>query len=265
MRLCCLASGSKGNCTFIESNKVKILIDCGLSLKQLKERLETINIDIKDINYIIITHEHSDHIKGLDQLLKNYNIKVYINSSLYSYFEIKEAKYLNKFIVYNNNFVVEDILINPICLSHDSISCNGYTFICNSRKICYLTDLGCFNQSIIDNIKNCSLAIIEANHDEKMLLKNPNYSLLLKRRILSNKGHLSNSTSACLIKELVLSGTKQVILAHLSEENNTPSLAFNTVKNYLESFGIKESINYKIDIAFQNKVGNIYKLKDNDN
>lgn len=261
MKVCCLASGSKGNCTYIESSKTKILLDCGLSLKQLKEKLNLINVNINEISCVVITHEHSDHIKGLNQLLKNYNVKIYINSSLYGYFEIKESKYLQKFIVYNNDFNIEDITIKPICLSHDSISCNGYTFISNSRKICYLTDLGCFNQSIIDVVKESSLAIIESNHDEKMLLNNPNYSLLLKRRILSNKGHLSNLTSASLIKELVLSGTKQVILAHLSEENNTPSLAFNTVKNYLEKYGILESVNYKIDIAFQDKVGNIYNLR----
>ena len=261
MKVCCLASGSKGNCTYIETDNSKILLDCGISFKNLTEKLNLLQVNVKDINYILITHEHSDHIKGLEQLLKNVHPMVYIDSKLFSYFEEKYPKYYSSFHIINNKFTLENIQITPICLSHDSISCTGYAFVCNNRKFCYLTDLGFYNDNIIELIKNSTLAIIEANHDEKLLLKNPNYSLVLKHRILSNKGHLSNTTSAKLIKELVLNGTKQVILAHLSEENNTPELAYNTVKNYLSQFGITEGIHYKIDIAFQNKVGNIYNLK----
>ncbi len=263
MRIITLASGSKGNCTLVETDKLKILIDAGLCLRELENRLRLAGVNPQDINAIFISHEHSDHIKGVASFSKKYGTKIIANINEW---HILEQKLLgvndkNKIYFENNNFKIADLEVDAFSLSHDSNSCYGYSFTNDGNKMSIATDLGFCPKSVIDNLKGSRLLILEANHDVGTLNNNPNYPMYLKKRILSNKGHLNNTASSEVIKQLVGCGLEQVVLAHLSEENNSPSLAFNSVKQELSKSGIIEGTHLFIDVASQTQNGNNFNLK----
>jgi phosphoribosyl 1,2-cyclic phosphodiesterase len=262
MKICCLASGSKGNSTYIETNNSKILIDCGLPIKDEISRLSKINVNPCDINAVFITHEHCDHIKGLSEFTKRSNCLVYAHINEWPFLS-KKTKIDNKLrqTFNDNEFVFKDLTINSTRLSHDSGYCVGYSFKSDNQKVSIVTDLGVIDESVINLLKGSDIIIIESNHDDDMLLNNDKYPAILKRRILSNKGHLSNSMAASAILELSKYGTKQFILAHLSESNNTPDLAYTTIKNYLEKYGVIEGKHIFIDVAYQNEVGTLFNIE----
>ena len=145
-------------------------------------------------------------------------------------------------------------------MPHDSNYCVGYSIVCENRKISIATDLGCVSQKTLENLYNSDIIYFESNHDENLLIKNPKYSASLKKRILSNNGHLSNTACGIAIVSLVKNNVKQIVLSHLSEENNTPNLAYTTVKNILLKNGIIEGEQIYIDVAFQDKIGTIFNL-----
>ena len=263
MRVVNLSSGSKGNCTFVETNKAKILIDDGLSLANLKSKLNEISVNVLEIDAILLTHEHSDHIYGIKTFLKtNKSAKVYIPAfveamGLPSIFAFPPSQ-----VVWftSSTFFIKDCLVNAFVLPHDSRFCVGYSIVCENRKISIATDLGFVSKETLKNLENSDILYLESNHDEKLLIKNPKYTAHLKKRILSNNGHLSNSASAQAICYLVKNGVKQIVLAHLSEENNTPELAYSTVKAILFKNGIIEGEHVCVDVAYQNKIGTIFNL-----
>lgn len=263
MKVVNLSSGSKGNSTYIQTNQAKILIDDGISFANLKSRLEQINVSPLAIDAVLLTHEHSDHIYGIKTFLKkNKQAKVYIpafvqSMGLPSIFEFPPSQ-----VVWfsSSTFFIKDALISAFVLPHDSHFCVGYSVISENRKVSIATDLGYVSNETLANLENSDILFLESNHDEKLLLKNPKYSAHLKKRILSNNGHLSNITSAETICYLVKKGVKQVVLSHLSEENNTPELAYSTVKQILFKNGIIEGEHVFIDVAYQNKIGTIFDL-----
>lgn len=263
MRVITLASGSKGNCTLVETDKLKVLIDAGLGIRELEKRLIGAGVHPRDINAIFITHEHSDHIKGITAFSKKYNTKVIANIKEWNILESKLEGLSDKNKIYfeNNNFKIADLEVDAFSLSHDSASCYGYSFLSGGLKTSIATDLGFCPQSIVEKLKGSKLLILEANHDINLLNNNPNYPIYLKKRILSNKGHLNNIATSEVIKNLVGGQLEQVVLAHLSEENNTPSLAYNTVKGELLKDGIIEGKHLFIDVASQHQIGNNFKLK----
>lgn len=238
MKVKVIASGSKGNCTLIQTDKIKILIDMGIGYQALASELEKINLVPQDINAILITHTHSDHIKGLSQLVKKNNLKVYI-------LEEMEEEILKKISnpnlhLYDNPLLLEDLTINLIRISHD-VEGVGFIIDHNNHSLVYITDTGYINRKYIPLMKNKDLYIIESNHDEEMVMEGP-YPYILKQRVISDKGHLSNHTTAEYLLETVGSNTKKIILAHISEKNNTEELALKTTKELLENNGIYKDI-----------------------
>lgn len=248
MRVCNLSSGSDGNLTYIETLNAKILLDAGLSASEITKRLALLRVTPEEINAILITHEHCDHIKGLDVFASKYHTKVYVhNKGLWALkAKLKKCDKIQFMPFDDLDFYINDLLITNFPLSHDAEYCSGFCFKEKTKKVSILTDLGYTNDEVLSKISGSVLVYIEANHDIEMLKNNPTYSLALKHRIMGNKGHLSNIACAKAVEFLAHNGTKQIMLAHLSRENNTPELAYGTICTYLKEHGIEEGKNIKI-------------------
>lgn len=262
MKIVTLGSGSKGNCTVVSTLGTTILIDAGLPITEIETKLVSLGINPMQIDAILVTHEHSDHIKSIDRFSKKYGTKVYAHIKEWPALngKLKMVEEQNKIAFDDNDFFVGDMTISNFKLSHDAVYCVGYSVYNQGAKFSIATDLGVCTQNIIEKLKNSNVVILEANHDENLLANNTRYPITLKKRILSNKGHLSNKASADVISQLV-GGTNQIILGHLSEENNTPSLAYNQIKSFLAQKGIIEGKNIFIDVATQHRIGNIFEIK----
>ena len=262
MKIVNLGSGSKGNCTLVCSNTSNILIDAGLAVAEIETKLDYLGVDPLNINGILITHEHSDHIKSVGKLSKKYNIPVYTHVLEASCLRMRDKEILPELIKTfdDNDFYIDDFTVSSFKLSHDANLCVGYSIYSNGAKFSIATDLGCCPANVVEKLKDSNLVLLEANHDENLLANNPKYPLILKKRILSNKGHLSNIATAQVISQLV-GGTNQVLLGHLSEENNTPSLAYTTIKNFLAQRGIIEGKHIFIDVTYQHQISNIFEIK----
>ena len=252
MKVCVLSSGSKGNTTYIETTKAKILIDCGNSSKYIINRLEELNVDPNEIDAILITHVHSDHIKGLLTFLKHINPKVYMTEKMYPYLDFVT----NYEFIDTDTFNIKDLKIDVIKTSHDAEDSVGYIVSNKDKSVVYVTDTGYINKKYFPLLTNRDVYIFESNHDIEML-NNGSYPFQLRQRILSDKGHLSNYDSAKYLAKFIGDNTKKIILAHLSEENNTPELALSTLKERLQ----KEKITFdEIVIAKQNKETELIKI-----
>lgn len=228
MRVKVLSSGSKGNTTYIECDNTKILIDVGNSCKYVVNKLKEFGIDGKDIDAVLITHTHSDHIKGLKVFANKFNPLIYVTKEMLS-----DLDYIDNYKVINNSsFKIKDIQINVIKTSHDALGSVGYIITGNDKSIVYITDTGYINNKYFDMLKNKEVYIMESNHDIEMLNNGP-YPFRLRQRILSDKGHLSNYDSSRYISSFIGNKTRCVVLAHLSEENNTEDLAYNTLMERL--------------------------------
>lgn len=232
MKVTVIASGSKGNTTLIETKNKNILIDAGITANEIKKRLKK---DVK-IDLLFITHAHIDHIKGLKSIVKEYNPSVYSRND-----EVIEKNICN-INYFNEPYKLEDLEISFFNLSHDS-DCIGLNIKENDKELVYITDTGYINKKILTSIVNKDMYIIESNHDVKMLM-NGKYPFFLQQRILSDKGHLSNKDCSRYLSNIIGNKTKCVILAHLSEENNTPTLANIELNKMLEKSNIKLSKTY---------------------
>lgn len=245
MKVRVLSSGSKGNTTYIESDKIKILIDIGNSCKYVINKLKEIGIDGNDIDAIFLTHTHSDHIKGLKVFTKKYNPKIYITKGM-----LDDLDYLKNYkIIDTNTIILEDLIINIINTSHDAPDPVGYIINNSNKSIVYITDTGYINNKYFPLLTNKELYIMESNHDIEKLNNGP-YPFRLRQRILGDKGHLSNYDSARYLSTFMGNKTKCIVLAHLSEENNTCELAYNTLINRLNDTNQKVE---KIIIAKQDE------------
>ena len=252
MNVCVLSSGSKGNTTYIETNQAKILIDAGNSSKYILEKLTSLNVNPSDLDAILITHIHVDHVKGLPVLLKRINPCVYMTEKMYPYLDYIE----NYHLIDTETFDIKDIHVEVIHTSHDTEDSLGYIINNEDKSLVYITDTGYINRKYFDLLSNRNLYIMESNHDVEML-NNGKYPFELRQRILSDKGHLSNYDSAKYLAKFIGDKTKYILLAHLSEENNTEELAYKTLTDRLN----KE--NEQVDniiIATQNKETELIKL-----
>ncbi|MBR4745217.1 MAG: MBL fold metallo-hydrolase [Clostridia bacterium] len=263
MRVATLASSSKGNSTLLWTDNTKILIDLGITCSEVELKLKALNIDPKQIDAILNTHVHSDHTKGIATFARKYGTKIYchIDGAQALATKLEKVKQEQLFSYSDKPFSVGDFEITSFKLPHDVDCCVGYTVACGDTKVSYATDLGHKSDETLLHLFGSKLVILESNHDRAMLIANPHYSPILKTRILSSHGHLSNDDCAVAVAKLALAGTKQVVLAHLSEENNTPETAYECVTNYLNSRGISEGVNIKIDVAPAHKIGTIFNLK----
>ena len=227
MKVSVLSSGSKGNTTYIETDNAKILIDIGNTSKYVKEKLEDFGVKPEELDAILITHTHIDHVKGLKVFKKKYNVPVYITDIMFN-----SLDYLDDYVLLNDEFDIKDIHVNSIKTSHDTDDSRGYILSSNGSSIVYITDTGYINKKYFDILSNRELYIMESNHDVE-LLSNGRYPFQLRQRILSDKGHLSNYDSSKYLSLFIGDKTKYILLAHLSEENNTEELAYETLVNRL--------------------------------
>lgn len=234
MKITILGSGSEGNSTLIEINNLKILIDVGFSYKQLKNKLASLNIDPKEIKHLLITHEHSDHTKGLNIFLNKVKPNLYIKNELREV--LIECRDYDKTTLINEEFFIENVFVRVLPLSHDAVNPVGY-LIEEDESLVYITDTGYIHKRILNLIENKNYYIIESNHDTEMLINGP-YPLYLQKRILSDKGHISNDFCGTYLSKIIGEKTKKIILAHLSKTNNSPDIALNTVIRILKDNGI---------------------------
>ena len=230
MKVKVLSSGSKGNTTYIEAGNTRILVDCGNTCKYVMSKFKDMGIDSKSLDAILITHTHIDHVKGLKVFLKKNSIPVYITNGM-----LNELDYLNNYIVIDSDkFSIKNLLIDVIKTSHDAPDSVGYIISEKDKSLVYITDTGYINKKYFDILSNRDMYIMESNHDVEML-SNSSYPFRVRQRILGDKGHLSNYDSSRYLSSFVGLNTKCIILAHLSEENNTETLAYNTLRNRLNN------------------------------
>jgi phosphoribosyl 1,2-cyclic phosphodiesterase len=232
LAVCMLASGSKGNATYISDGDTSILIDAGLSGVELQRRLDSRDLDPEHLDAIIVTHEHSDHIQGVGILSRRYKLPVYINRKTYQASPRLGSLHETKSFECGKTFRISNLTIHPFSISHDAEDPVGFTIGQNGTTIAIATDLGIATSMVKEHLKHCALLILEANHDPQMLENGP-YPWPLKQRIKGRTGHLSNTSSKILLEELQHENLQHVILAHLSEVNNTPQLAYDEVARAL--------------------------------
>lgn len=260
MRVCNLASGSSGNCTFIESEKAKILIDNGKSLSYIFNALGELKVEPSQIDAILITHEHSDHIKGIEKFARTYNTPIYAHIHIAEVIKHQIMVDPSLFVFFDSEFEIYDLHIQPFKLPHDSKYCVGYRVSEEDATISVCTDLGHMSDETFEIVKSSALIYLEANYDPEMLMNYPNYPPFLKRRINGPNGHLSNLECAKAIEKLVYAGTRLIVLSHISRHSNTESLAVGTVVNYLKSKNIEPNINVRLDIAHHEHRGTIFRI-----
>ena len=253
MIVCNLSSGSKGNCTFVQTKKHKILIDIGNSCLYVEKKLREIGVEPKDIDLVLITHAHVDHVSGVRVFCKKHNPEIYISDKI-----IKEAN-LDKHILNRLDMLdrIEDIKITELELSHDVEDIKGYIIEENTSSMVYITDTGYINEKYFKKLKNKNIYVFESNHDVEMLMNNEKYPHTTKIRILSDKGHLSNKDSSYYLSKLIGDNTKVILLSHLSEQNNKEELAIKTLNETLEKRKIKKP---QILVAKQNIPSKIFKV-----
>lgn len=239
-----LASGSKGNCTYIGTDKHHILVDIGTSSLNIEKKLKSYNIDPNVIDSVFVTHAHTDHTSGINVFFKKYHPKVYLTQGI-----LDEAKLnINDYYIIDKDIDLDDLKVIPIPTSHDAKDSRGYIFESGDKSIVYMTDTGYISERYHDILKNRTVYIMESNHDIEMLMNNEHYPHQIKMRILGDVGHLSNKDSAIYLSKFIGKKTKKVFLAHLSEENNTPDIAYLNLKHTLE----KKNIDFNdISIASQ--------------
>jgi len=258
-----LGSGSSGNAILVKSEKTNLLFDVGLSNKRIGELLRNFNIQPEEIDAVFISHEHIDHVKGLNVLGKKYNTPIFTNEKTWEVL-VKETKDLTKeqrkVMPTGSILTIGDIEIESFPISHDAIEPVGYVIRHANLQIGIATDLGYVNKKIKQKLRDSHALIFESNHDVEML-RMGSYPWSLKQRILSDVGHLSNEDAAYALSEIITAETKAVFLAHLSQENNLPEIAYLTVKNILQLEGFKVGEDFSIYNTYPNKPTILYEVE----
>ena len=256
-----LASGSRGNATLISDGVTNILVDIGLSLPILLKRLQAAEIDPATISAVVITHEHNDHIGGVARFVNRFGAKLYLHASACRCIAKKIPGLGAECIeTFNKPFTVGEITVDFFSLPHDSEFCFGYIFQSGQGKISYATDLGSCGSDILQKMEGSQIVLLECNHCLVKLRHNVTYPHFLKKRIAGPLGHLSNDACCNAVYKLWQMGVRQVILAHLSKENNSPQVAYQTVARFLETKGLAEGTDIYIDVATQDEVGNVFQI-----
>lgn len=236
IKCCVLASGSEGNVTYVETTNHKILLDAGMNVKYIKERLLELNTSLENIDYILITHVHDDHIKALPGILKKYKPYVCISPKMYS--ELEFLKEYEKIILYDDNLKIDDIDIDIIKTSHDTSDSRSFILRSGNKSLVYLTDTGYINQKYFSKLSNCNIYLFESNHDIEMLLNGP-YPKWLKNRVVGPYGHLSNKDSSIYLAKIIGDNTQKIVLMHLSHVNNTEQIALSTIYDTFNEYDKK--------------------------
>lgn len=234
MRLCSIASGSSGNCIYVGSEATHLLVDVGISGKRTESGLHELGLTGRDIDGILITHEHSDHISGLGVLARKYEIPIYATAGTIEAMRYDKSlgnleEGLFREVQEDKKLTIKDLTVNPMHISHDAAQPVGYRISYGNKKVAVCTDLGVYNDYTVECLKGMDALLLEANHDVNMLQVGP-YPYYLKQRILGDRGHLSNENSGRLLCRILHANLKTVLLGHLSKENNLPELAYESVR-----------------------------------
>lgn len=259
-----IASGSSGNSIFVGGCGTKILIDAGLSGKRIQSNLSDIGVLGEEIDAIIVTHEHIDHVKGVGVLSRRFDIPIYATKGTWDNMpsSVGKIKPENKMVISKGKgFNIGGLDIMPYSIPHDANEPVGYSVLADKFKISVATDIGHITEEIMENLKDCDVLLLESNHDVEML-KNGTYPYPLKKRILGDKGHLSNDMAGKFIAWAICGNTKlkNVFLGHLSKENNTPDTALKTVKKILDEYGIKAGREFNLYLAARDKAEKLIEL-----
>jgi len=256
LRICVLGSGSKGNCTYVESSAARILIDAGLSAREIERRLQQIDRSPATLDGVLISHEHSDHIHGVGVLARRYQLPVYANHATWQRAQplVGRVDVVHEFCT-GSAFTLKDLIINPFSLPHDADDPVAFRLSWRRRTLAVVTDLGYPSQLVRERLRGCHLLLLESNHDESMLKAGP-YPWPLKQRVGGKAGHLSNLQSSQLLRDVLHDELEHVILGHLSEINNRPDLARLTAQ---DSLGSKST---QVSVALQREVSPWFELAD---
>lgn len=256
LRVCLLASGSKGNSLFIEAGETRVLVDAGLSAREIAVRLETLGVAASDLSGILISHEHGDHIRGAGTLARRFKIPVLISypTSKQTHEHFRSASLVE--FEAGCSFEFRDIHIDPFPITHDTTDPVGFIIESHEAKVGFATDLGIATRLVQEKLKFCRLLVLESNHDENMLLNGP-YPWHLKQRIKSRHGHLSNVESAELLSELMHPGLEGVFLAHLSEVNNHPGIALDVHRQQISNSTVCSP---RVIVGSQQNVSEVFTL-----
>lgn len=251
MKICTLSSGSNGNATFIQSDKSKLLVDCGHTGKAIELLLNSIGEEARELNGILVTHEHIDHIKGVGVLSRRYDLPILANEKTWLAMKNTIGNIAPKNImVFKSNtfFSFRDLDIHVISTFHDAKDPVAFIFYQKNKKITVMTDTGIVTHQMKEAIRGSNAYLIEANHDIRMLIDGP-YPQALKNRILSDHGHLSNESSKLVLEDVLTGMDETVILGHLSNENNLEELAFKEVHDHLQDLGLIMDRDVKLRVA----------------
>ena len=254
LAVCVLASGSKGNAIYISDGFTAILVDAGFSAIEIKRRLKSRGLNPKEIKAILVTHEHSDHIQAVGVLSRQLRLPVYVNHKIKNTPSLAKAVHEIRTFNSGSAFQINNLMVHPFTVSHDAVDPVGFAIGQNGKRIGLATDLGTVTPPVMENLKDCHLLIIEANHDPDMLVNGP-YPWPLKQRIQSSSGHLSNRQSKNLLSELQHRHLQHVILAHLSEINNAPQKVLDEITR------VFTRCTPRLTIASQHRCGEILYLK----
>ena len=263
LSFCSFSSGSSGNCYLIQSEETAILVDAGISWKRITEGLEKTGTPKDKITGVLITHEHADHVKGLRVLAKKLgDVKALANRKTWDF--VDRSEFIDKCATFTTGeaFHLGNIKVKPFRIFHDAAEPVGFSFEAGGRKLSLLTDTGCVDDGIIDEICDADTLVLEANHEEQLLMYG-SYPYYLKRRILSDVGHLSNKAAAETLCRLLYdqNRSRRVLFAHLSKENNFPECVYQTVKNTLvEGEHFPDENRLKMDILLRDCISNVYSV-----
>ena len=262
MKYISLSSGSCGNCHYIENSDTKIVIDAGISGKKAVENLSSHNKNMDGLNAILVTHEHFDHIQAVGILSRKFDAPIYATEKTWESMrhhigKIKDSNI--RVFKRGEQLGIGSIEVGTFEISHDAVEPVGYTLTNNNQKISIVTDLGFVSDEVFKHISGSDIAVIESNYDPQML-NYCSYPYVLKQRIRSDAGHLSNEEAGYLAAALVRQGTKKLLLAHLSKESNMPQLAFQTVAGILTDQGITPK-DVSMDVMLRGKVSKIYSIE----
>ena len=265
MYFCPLYSGSSGNALFCQYGDTRLLIDAGKSGKTIEGALASIGADIRTISGVLITHEHSDHIYGAGVLARKHHLPIYATREAWWAIQDKLGKNppdTMREIEAGKDFWLGDIGVVPFSIPHDAADPVGFRLYGGNLSVSTATDLGVFSENVYANVAGSTLVLLESNHDPDMLRTNPRYSAALKARILGDHGHLSNEACSAALLRLIGAGTTNVILGHLSGENNTPTLARRVSTETLAREGIRPDEDVQLQVALRDEVGQVYILRE---
>lgn len=244
-----LVSGSSGNCSVISDGKTTLISDCGLGIRRLEELLNSVGISPLSLTAILITHEHSDHIKGAGVVSKKYGLPVFATEGTHLAMKNSGIPEKNiRCILPDTDFEIGSIGVRAFSIPHDAANPVGYSFFYGKNKLSVATDMGHMSDYILNNIKGSIAVILESNHDINML-KSGRYPEFLKRRILGDFGHLSNEAAAQMAVELLKSGTRHIMLGHISADNNSPMLAITETASLAEKNGAVPGKDFSLAVA----------------